>query len=252
VSEDDELVTVQSFPTPADAELACGMLADAGIKACIFEESVNVWLGGHLPFGALQVKVFEADLERAQKVLASEPWDANVDWSEADRLAGDDGSGDKDVPASPPPTTITKVPADVHPVRFDDRTSDRDYPNRVQSDIDEGVARTGIAATDGAEQSANAFTAQPRQSAPMSAPFNDTSAMPVEEIDEMAKDDSADGMTNRAYRASLLGLFLLMFAPAIHIYSLVLLLMIAFSGKKTSPSLKWKYFTALVIDLLVI
>jgi len=246
MTDDGELVTVRSFPSIAEAEIACGMLADEGVKASIFEQSMETILGGHPVFRSLHVKVFEHDLQRAQEILDREPWDTQIDWTEAERLADDEP---EESFASPKrgPTTITQVPADLQPDKFTDDPNRTDYPRRLRSETEHEGNRAPI------EQSTTPNLVEPAAASSEEVMQPDETDVAAEApIDEIAKEDSADAMTARAYRASLLGLFLLMFAPAIHLYSLVLLLIVAFSGKTVSRAVKWKYFTALAIDLIVV
>jgi Putative prokaryotic signal transducing protein len=64
--------SVASFPMRTEAEVAQGLLASAGIDACIAADDA----GGAFPFalsGGARVLVEESDLEAAVNILAGKP-----------------------------------------------------------------------------------------------------------------------------------------------------------------------------------
>jgi hypothetical protein len=96
----DRLVTVATFDGPTQAQLARGVLADAGIRAVLTDEE-TVSLFWHLSnaVGGIKVQVMEADADRAVAALEA--------------ALGPDGDADpavtaaaetEDEPPAPPPT----------------------------------------------------------------------------------------------------------------------------------------------------
>jgi hypothetical protein len=59
-----------------------------------------------------------------------------------------------------------------------------------------------------------------------------------------------DYLAERAFRAAFLGLFLC--PPLLHLYSLWLLLQLSSLPDEISPASKWKYYTAMAIDLVIL
>jgi hypothetical protein len=226
MTENQELCTILTFLTLPEAQMACAKLEQAEVNATIFNESINMWVGALQSFGGLQVKVLSSDLERAKAVLDQEPWDEVIDWSEANRLA--DGGKVEDEPKPDPPTTVTTVPDERNPGRLK-YPSTPDYAHR----IDQPTVTAKSDATTAQGQS----IAQARTNAPKSP-----------DTDE----PWADRQTKHAYGATIIGICLFCLLPAIHLYSIIVLLLVACSGKRVSPRYRWRYYTTLIIDVLAI
>ena len=65
---DDKLVTIAEYDQEFEAQFACNMLKDSGIKAVVVGGNVK----GLLPADGMMVvelKVFEADVERGRQIL---------------------------------------------------------------------------------------------------------------------------------------------------------------------------------------
>jgi hypothetical protein len=94
----DDLRTVATFATPADAAIARNALEAAGVSAAIADEltlTADPFLSGALNF--IKVQVRESDLERAAEVLGDRGLPIPVD------MIGDAGHDDDDGPDEFPP-----------------------------------------------------------------------------------------------------------------------------------------------------
>lgn len=69
--EDEKLVAIEVYEDGADAELAKGILADAGIDAVVFGEDLITMLP-HINAIRVELRVFESDAEKARQVLAEQ------------------------------------------------------------------------------------------------------------------------------------------------------------------------------------
>jgi Putative prokaryotic signal transducing protein len=62
----DELVTVSTFPSPVDAEIAKGVLDEAGIESMIRSDNAG---GMYPPLSGAELVVRAEDLEKAAEAL---------------------------------------------------------------------------------------------------------------------------------------------------------------------------------------
>ena len=65
---DDKLVTIAEYDQEFEAQFACNMLADSGIKAVVVGGNVKNLLPAD-GMMIVQLKVFEADIERGRQIL---------------------------------------------------------------------------------------------------------------------------------------------------------------------------------------
>ena len=68
---DDKLVTIAEYDQEFEAQFACNMLADSGIKAVVVGGNVKDLLPAD-GMMIVQLKVFEADIERGRQILTEE------------------------------------------------------------------------------------------------------------------------------------------------------------------------------------
>lgn len=66
---DDKLVTIAEYDQEFEAQFACSMLADSGIKAVVVGGNVK-GLAHPAMSMIVQLKVFGADVERGRQILA--------------------------------------------------------------------------------------------------------------------------------------------------------------------------------------
>ena len=77
--EDQKLVAIAEFEGSFDAELAKVTLENAGIEAVVFGEDLVTMLP-HINAIKIELRVFEADVERAREILSQqEPLDDGED-----------------------------------------------------------------------------------------------------------------------------------------------------------------------------
>ncbi len=65
---DDKLITIAEYDQEFEAQFACNMLQDSGIKAVVVGGNVRSLAHPAMSM-SVQVKVFEADVERGRQIL---------------------------------------------------------------------------------------------------------------------------------------------------------------------------------------
>lgn len=200
---EEEIVTVATFGTVLEAQLARNRLEAEKIPAFVSDDAtVGLWnLGG--AFGVVKLQVAEAHVERAQEIL-------DLHCAE---LSAEEGSGEHDLSAAIQPAwTCSRCGTRVNPA----------------------ITTCPGCGTPEDDQE----TLSP--SRPNGPLLQETDRIPESRNDRLA---------SRAMRAAIWGLFVL--PPLLHLYSVFLLLRLAFSSEELSRSAMRKVYIALVLDVLV-
>lgn len=111
------LVTIATFDQPEKARLAENVLADAGIRAAVTDESVVAmdWLLGNA-VGWVKLQVLEEDAERAVAVLELElPPDGDRPDVDPDRFAAEAEAAPPEDGPDPSPPPIAPAAGEVRP-----------------------------------------------------------------------------------------------------------------------------------------
>lgn len=224
-----KLVTVALFESTPEAYAAKAQLEAAGIRAMVMDEELanQLWAGGAC--NGVKLQVVEDNAERANQVLFAEhrdsydesptPWEcvACREVIEAEFMACWSCGGDRADVANPSfdPHLVAELAPEREAFANNDAVTDR------FSHIDQTnpYAPSAVSARGEAEEIPAAS----------------------EVIEERAL---------RAWRASVIGLFLC--PGALHLYSIWLLLMVGVSGRQLSRAGRRRFLSALAVDLLVL
>ena len=245
-----QLVTVATFPTPVEAELARQRLQRDGIPACLGDEQTGTVLG--LTTGGLssvKVLVSATDRDRAETILAS---------TEHLRAANDEEVG-----TWPCPQCGAEVSAEFD-VCWSCGTSvdGQTDPNFVREADDPPQADD--TAEDEVPAGPDDIDGEPdRESPPVAAPAIDVQAdnpyrAPVVSTEPAAAPiaepplgDTTDGdeIAARAWRAAVLSTVLC--PPLLTVYSVWLVLKIAFADHPLSAAGMRKFYGAMAVNVLV-
>lgn len=209
---DDEIVSVASFFDPFEAQHARDLLEAEGIRAYLSgQETSGLFAGMGGAFGKVHLHVAEKDVLRAQLVLGRLD-----EEDEEDAEAGAEVAGSTDIQS---PEGHTAIQAQAPPAG---ETADLSH-----------ALRPG-----------------PPPVAPPRAEPDDEGGKDAAEDDEDARVEwTADYLAERAWRAALLGFFVL--PPLLHLYSAWLLIRLSGAEDELSPRGHRRMVGAMLLDGLV-
>lgn len=221
----DELVTLATFDSTANAHAARSRLAAEGIRAMVTDDVVVETLWHASPaLGGIRLRVMSSDLPRAQAILnefehqdsdSSSPWRCGPCQQDVD--AGFDVCWSCGRPRE-----------EVEDRTYVPKTAEQEPQLAVESGFKSSIARRL------APENLNPYRSSHEPAEDRRSTVPETS-----DVEETVR---------RALRAAILGMFIC--PVAVHFYSMYLLAVASLSGQKFSRAIVWRFWVALAINVV--